>query len=113
MAKAFFKNADEISENLDVTKYMLRETFKKEIPLAILNRKKKGFPVPLDIWFKGKFVQYAKNILLDKKARTKKILDQKKLKRWIDLNLRDKSDGKFGQRLWTLLNIEIWLREYF
>ena len=111
--KALFKNTDEISENLDITKYILRETFKKDVPLETLDRKKQGFPVPLDIWFKGKFINYTKNILLDRNAKIKKIFDQENLKRWIEKNLEDKSDDQFGQKLWMILNIEIWLKEYF
>ncbi len=111
--KAIFKNTDEISENLDTTKYILRETFKKDIPLDILKRKKKGFPVPLDLWFKGDFINYARNMLLDKNARIKKILDQKKLGQWIEKNIAKGDEDKFGQKLWMILNVEIWLREYF
>jgi len=111
--KGFFKNSDEISENLDITKYILRETFKKDIPLEVLNRKKKGFPVPLDTWFKGKFINHARKIVLDPKARISKIIDQENLKKWIEKNLKDKSDKDFGQKLWMILNIEIWLKEYF
>ncbi len=111
--KAFFKNTDEISENLDITKYILKEAFKKDIPKEIIRRKKKGFPVPLDTWFKGKFVDYAKRMILSEDSKTKAIFDQDKLKAWIDNNLKNKDDKEFGKKLWMILNIELWLREYF
>jgi len=111
--KGFFKNTDEISENLDVTKYILRETFKNSLPPDVLKRKKKGFPVPLDMWFKGEFVDYAKKHLLDPKSRIKKIINQQNLSKWIDLNIKLNKDPSFGHKVWALLNVEIWLKKYF
>lgn len=111
--KSIFKNADQISENMDITKYILRESFKKDLPLKVLNRKKKGFPVPLDTWFKGKFIDYTKNQLLNENAKIQKIFDQKKLRNWIENNISKDNDSDFGQKLWMILNLEFWLQEYF
>jgi len=113
LLKGMSKNSDEISENLDITKYILRESFKQDLPKTTLERKKEGFPVPLDLWFKGKFIDYAKKLLLDPKARIKKIIDQENLSKWIDSNINSKKDSSFGQKVWMLLNVEIWLKKYF
>lgn len=111
--KALFLSTDQISENLDITKYILRETFKEYLPREILFRKKQGFPVPLDDWFRSDFINYAKNQLLNKNAKIKLCIDQNKLKEWINHKLSDKDDKSFGQKLWMLINLEIWMKEYF
>ncbi|MBR9699261.1 asparagine synthase (glutamine-hydrolyzing) [Candidatus Woesearchaeota archaeon] len=110
--KALSKNTDEISENLDITKYILRESFKKDIPAAVIKRKKQGFPVPLDFWFKKDFIAYARRILLDPKAKIKKIIDQARLDGWIQKK-KQSGDNAFGQKIWMLVNIELWLQNYF
>ena len=84
-------------------------TFKK----TVIERKKKGFPVPLDLWFKGDFVDYAKKILLKKNAKINSIINQKRLEEWIDKNINENKDEQFGQKLWMILNVEIWMKKYF
>ena len=49
-ARGQFLNSDQISENLDVPKYVLKELGLKYLPASIVNRKKVGFPVPLAHW---------------------------------------------------------------
>ncbi|MBI2139346.1 asparagine synthase (glutamine-hydrolyzing) [Candidatus Woesearchaeota archaeon] len=111
--RGLLKNSDEISENLDITKWILREAFKDDVPEKIISRKKQGFPVPLDAWFKGKFISDAKKYLLGPEARIRKIIDQQNLESWINRNLNNSAGTSFGQKVWMLLNVEIWLREYF
>lgn len=111
--KSLTKTSDDISENLDITKYSLKKSFSSYLPKIILKRKKQGFPVPLDNWFKNELVSYAKSLLLKKDAQIKKIVNQKNLEIWIENNLKFKKDKKFGQKLWMLLNVEFWMEEYF
>jgi len=97
----------EISENYDITKYILRKSFRDYLPEEVLKRKKIGFPVPLDNWFKGKFVNYANEILLDKRTLNRKIFNKEYLE-----------SGKFidelsGINIWMLINLELFLRKYF
>lgn len=44
----FFRN---ISEKMDVPKYILKKIAEKYLPFEIIYRPKKGFPVPFDKWF--------------------------------------------------------------
>ena len=44
MKEAEMLNSDQISEVYDTTKYILRETYKKDLPEIISARKKVGFP---------------------------------------------------------------------
>ena len=111
--KSFNNTSDEISENNDTTKYILKETFKNFIPKETIDRKKKGFPVPLDIWFRSNIKEIAEKELLNINSKIRIIVNQKTLRKWIDKNLKSNRDASFGQKLWMLLNLEYWLREYF
>ncbi len=100
-------SAKEISENLDTPKHLLRKAYADKLPSEILTRKKVGFPVPLDLWFKGDFKEYAKSILHTKKCLNRDIFNPEYLK----------SDKLFeelsGINIWMLINLELFLRKYF
>ena len=63
--------SDQISEVYDIPKYILKKTYENTLPKEIIYRKKMGFPVPLNAWFGGNFIKYAKKILLSKEASTR------------------------------------------
>ncbi len=110
--KTLFLTSDEFSEKNDITKYILRKAFENDIPKEILERKKVGFPVPLDNWFNGNLYPIAKKELLGKNSKIRIFFDIKKLEDWIELGHNEKRKG-FGQKVWMILNLEYWLREYF
>ena len=45
-------NFREISEYLDIPKFILKKLAEKYLPNKIIYRPKYGFPVPFDLWFK-------------------------------------------------------------
>jgi len=99
--------AEQISEKLDITKYLLKKAFKDYLPKEIIERNKIGFPVPLDNWFKGDFKAYAKRILLDKRTIKRGIFNKEYL-----------ISGKIfeelsGINIWMMINLELFLRKYF
>ncbi|MAG61431.1 asparagine synthase (glutamine-hydrolyzing) [Candidatus Pacearchaeota archaeon] len=107
-----YKLGDEISENHDTSKYILKEVSKKYIPQQIIDRNKKPFPVPLQKWFKEDFLNEAKRLLLSEDSRIKMVCKQDNLKVWIEKGIISE-EKLFGQRLWRLVSLELWLREWF
>ena len=106
-----FNNSFVNSENKDTNKYLLRKIGSKYLPTEIAYRKKLGFPVPLDEWFKGSFLKYAKDILLDKKTSSRYFFDQKKIENL--LTKRENLNYDFwGKKIWLLVNIELWQRNF-
>ena len=105
-------NSNQISEEKDTTKYILRKIAEKYLPKEILNRKKLGFPVPLNNWFcGGKYSEYAKSLLLSAEARSSPLYNRKVLEEW--LNCSDESSGsRRGYNIWMLINIELWMQQY-
>ncbi len=105
------KNSDEIAEIHDEPKYLLKKISESYIPKEIAYRKKQGFPLPLNKWFKENLYEEAEKLLLSNNSKIKNILNQENLKEWID-KVKNK-DEKFGQKLWMLISLELWLKEWF
>src|SRR5204862_6926960 len=57
------------------TKRILREAMKGMLPASILNRPKMGFPVPFTAWTRGAWNTVARDVLLDRRARERGILE--------------------------------------
>ena len=50
------------------TKYILKEAFNGLIPQQILNRKKTGFPIPVESWLRHDLKDFVRDVLLDRKT---------------------------------------------
>ena len=101
---AMEKHSAEYSEVLDTPKYLLKRYALELLPEDVVNRKKVGFPVPLNNWFPNlERMAYEK---LDKTSWIKK----EALK---ELCEDCKADEKAGQILWMFLNIEMFRKLYF
>jgi len=91
-------------------KVVLREAAKTLIPSSIVKRPKVGFTVPVREWFAGEMRDYLLEHLRGPGSMTRAYYETKVLDRVIDEHLnRRRSHDKL---LWTLLNLEIWHRQY-
>jgi asparagine synthase (glutamine-hydrolysing) len=92
------------------TKWVLREAGRSLIPARILERPKVGFRVPVNQWFRGPMKGYLADHLRGADSRTRGYYDSQALDRVID----DHVDGRQNHEklLWSLLNLEIWHRQY-
>ncbi|MFN7098137.1 MAG: asparagine synthase-related protein, partial [Gammaproteobacteria bacterium] len=87
------------------TKYLFREAIKFIVPQKILNRKdKKGFPVPLNHWFKGVAKEYVEDILFSERIKSRGLFNMPELEK---LYL---SNQQFSRSLWGALCLESWFR---
>ena len=80
------------------------------MPASILNRPKMGFPVPFGNWMRGHWNDVARDVLLDRRSRERGIIDPGAVERL----LADHAAGrvKGGDRIWSLLNLELWYRTF-
>jgi asparagine synthase (glutamine-hydrolysing) len=90
------------------TKWLLREAFRSEIPHELLDRRKMGFEIPLDDWFRGPLSELIHDLLLSDSSRVRQFLRREPLQRLADQH----ESGKVahGHRLWALLMLELWQR---
>ena len=93
------------------TKYILRESMKGVLPEAILSRSKMGFPVPIGAWFRGAYRSVIDEYLLSERAMSRGLFNPDFVR---DLVQRHQSGGEnHDERLWALVNFEIWQRQFF
>jgi asparagine synthase (glutamine-hydrolysing) len=90
------------------TKVILREAFADLLPRQIANRRKTGFGVPLDAWFRGELREQLCDELLAGDARYRDFLHAPTVR---DLVRRHLSGAAhLGLQLWSLFCFERWLR---
>jgi asparagine synthase (glutamine-hydrolysing) len=92
------------------TKRILREALRGLVPETILTRPKMGFPVPFAGWTAGPWNDVARDVLLDRRARERGILNAPAVERALD----DHRAGtrRNGDVIWALLNLELWHRTF-
>jgi asparagine synthase (glutamine-hydrolysing) len=90
------------------TKYVLREAMREFLPPEILKRRKMGFPVPIGAWFRGPAKQLVEEYVLGSRAQARGLFDHGALRTLTSAHMSAEQDH--GQRLWALLNLEIWSR---
>lgn len=96
--------SSDYSEINDIPKFILKKISYNYLPKEIIERKKVGFPVPLNKWL----------TLLEETA-----IEHLKEAYWLKYELLDelleesKKDSRAGQIIWMFLNIEIFRKKYF
>jgi asparagine synthase (glutamine-hydrolysing) len=102
--------SDRISERYDIPKYILKKAFEGDLPPEVVWRRKMGFPVPVHRWLGGEFNAFAREILLDDRARKRGVYNHASLEEALD-DREAFNDHGFGLKTWMLLNLELWFRE--
>jgi asparagine synthase (glutamine-hydrolysing) len=92
------------------TKRVLREAMKGVLPDSILSRPKMGFPVPFARWTREHWNGPLREVLLDRRTRERGIVDAPAVERLLDDHQAGRTDG--WDRLWMLLNLELWYRTF-
>lgn len=90
------------------TKAVLRDAVRGLVPPEILTRPKMGFPVPIGRWLRGRFWPVVEEFVLGPRAGGRGLFDRAALERLA----REHRTGSaaHGDRLWLLINLEIWQR---
>jgi asparagine synthase (glutamine-hydrolysing) len=90
------------------SKYLLRRVAEKYLPASILERKKQGFGVPLEFWFKEDLREYMHDMLFDSRARMRGILNEMEVRRLVIQY--EHGHRELATNIWMLLILETWCR---
>jgi len=92
-------------------KYILKEALRGLVPNEVMFRPKMGFGVPIEAWFRGELKNYTHDILLSDKAINRGLFK----KAYVEKILNEHSETTINcaYRIWALLTLELWFREYF
>ena len=89
-------------------KWLLKEAFRDRIPSELIDRKKKGFSIPLDAWFRGPLTSVVDELLLSESAHTRDFLQKNAVQNLVRQHRSQSVDH--GHRLWGLVMLELWHR---
>ena len=92
------------------TKWILRAAMKDVLPDKILTRKKMGFPVPVGSWFRNEFRSLVEEYVLGERAARRGIFNADFVR---ELVVRHNAGENHDERIWFLVNFEIWQRRFF
>jgi asparagine synthase (glutamine-hydrolysing) len=92
------------------TKAVLRAALADVVPRPILTRRKMGFPVPVSRWFREPFWPVVQDFVLGPRATARGLFDRGSLQHLA--NEHRAGLANHGDRLWLLVNLEIWHRVF-
>jgi asparagine synthase (glutamine-hydrolysing) len=91
------------------TKWILREAMRGILPEEILTRSKMGFPVPIGSWLRNEFRQIVQEYVLSERALSRGLFNADFVREIV----RGHNAGeKHDERLWFLVNFEMWQRRF-
>lgn len=95
-----------------VGKYIMKEALRPMLPEYTLNKKKKGFDMPVEEWLVKNNGQYVKEILLDAKTLNRGYFNKTYLIKMVENFLKMKTDYASGNSatIISLITLELWHR---
>jgi asparagine synthase (glutamine-hydrolysing) len=91
------------------TKWILRQAMKGILPDEILTRSKMGFPVPVGRWFRTQFRNTVEEYVLSERTLSRGIFNADFVR---ELVARHNAGENHDERIWFLVNFEIWQRRF-
>jgi asparagine synthase (glutamine-hydrolysing) len=93
------------------TKHVLRRFARKRLPREIVDRPKRGFPVPVHVWLQEEsFGRWAREHLIGHSARIKCFFEPQQMEE--QLNHAAAGDLRAADKTWLLIVFETWLRAF-
>ncbi len=91
-------------------KYLLKKVSRKLLPAPIIDRKKKGFPVPTSLWFRKEARSFLRDQLSPDRVRQRGLFNPDYVEQLIEKHESGFVNG--GNLLWGLLSVELWHQLY-
>lgn len=91
------------------TKYLLKKISEKYLPKKIIYRKKQGFGVPLNNWFRNGLKQYTESLFNESILAEAGYFNRAGL---LNLLAEQQNGVNHGRRLFALVILENWLKKY-
>jgi len=92
------------------SKYLLKRLVQRKIPAHILDRKKHGFRLPIEIWLKGVLREFTEDLIFSRSFKERGIFVTSQIEAmWRDF-LAGKRD--YAHHFWQLIVLERWFQLY-
>jgi asparagine synthase (glutamine-hydrolysing) len=91
-------------------KYLLKKVARAWLPEPILDRPKKGFPIPMGSWLRGEAREFCRDLLAPDALRRRGLFSPSAVGRLLDEH--ESGAAQHGAVLWALLSVELWHRTF-
>ena len=92
------------------TKYILKQSMEKHLPKSIINRKKKGFGMPIALWMKSQLRDHIFDMMSASNIKKQGLFNYKYVNRLLEDHLTNKVDNR--KKIWTLFMFEAWYNQH-
>ncbi|MEI7700594.1 MAG: asparagine synthase C-terminal domain-containing protein, partial [Planctomycetia bacterium] len=100
----------QMKQSVSRSKKILVETFRNLIPPAIQTRRKMGFGVPIDHWFRHELQPLLRDVLLSDRCLSRGLLNPGSVRTLVEEHTSGTVNHAY--RLWNLLCLELWQRTF-
>lgn len=91
-------------------KYLLKRMAKRLLPPEIIDRKKQGFPIPIERWLRREAAGMMQDLLSEDTLRRREYFEPSYVQRLMQQHLSGYCDH--STELWGLMSFEMWLRQF-
>jgi asparagine synthase (glutamine-hydrolysing) len=91
-------------------KWILRQTMGNLVPPMILNRTKKGFPMPAGAWFRTDLREFVRETLLACGSACREYFSRRAIEKIVTRQEEGKISGY--QEIWSLIVFEYWHKDF-
>ncbi len=91
-------------------KYVLRKMARKFLPEQIFQKKKQGFAIPANEWFRNELWDMTSDLLTGQRFQSRGYFDSRNVSKILQEHKKGKRD--YSTWLWCLLNFELWFQTY-
>jgi asparagine synthase (glutamine-hydrolysing) len=101
-----FSLPSEVKVRRGNTKWVVKQVAQAYLPREIIDRRKVGFRVPLDVWFRGELQEMTHDLLLAPTSFASQVFDRNAIAALVKAH----DEGRTSEEaaLFTLLSLEIW-----
>jgi len=92
------------------TKYILKQAIANLVPSNVLNKRKQGFAVPLNRWFRKELKDYSYDLLTSSAFKNRGIFSGQSVEDLLDKH--QKGHSNYGAIIWALTFFETWMETY-
>lgn len=96
----------QLPERYKRDKYLLKQLMRGRISDTIIQRRKKGFGIPLGYWLRGPLRSWSRRVLATDKLREDGVLAPEEVERLLTEHAVGRVDHR--KKLWTLLTWQLW-----
>jgi asparagine synthase (glutamine-hydrolysing) len=93
------------------TKWVVKEVARRYLPAEIVDRRKVGFRVPMDAWFRTGLEDMTWDLLGSDDSVAATLLDRAAVRRLLERHRSGVANEE--ARIWPLLSLEVWHRTFF